>query len=119
MGCLLGESGIWIIRSFDAHEKVSIIRDHFNHRYIDQEMELEMIYRGNNRFSKRNNRIHMKEMKGWVSNSGGDKVGRGVNNHCARSRGNRKWSYCYLLLHFIPSNSIQRRYTLILFLESK
>ena len=94
MGCLLGESGIWIIRSFDSHEKVSIIRDHFNHRYIDQEMELEMIYRGNNRFSKRNDRIRMKEMMGWVSNSSGDKVGRSVNDHCARSRGNRNCNCC-------------------------
>ena len=111
------ESAVWIMSTFDTHEKVSIKRDS-ELQQMNREIELEVIYRGNSRFSKRNNRIHMKEMKGWVSNSGGDKVGRGVNNHCARSRGNRKWSYCYLLLHFIPSDSIQRRYTIILFLES-
>ena len=58
------ESAVWIMSTFDTHEKVSIIRDHFNHRYIDQEMELEVIYRGNSRSSKRNDRVSMKEMKG-------------------------------------------------------
>lgn len=63
MGYLLGESGIWIIRSFDTHEKVSIKRDS-ELQQMNREIELEVIYRGNSRSSKRNDRVSMKEMKG-------------------------------------------------------
>lgn len=56
------ESAVWIMSTFDTHEKVSIKRD--SELQMNREIELEVIYRGNSRSSKRNDRVSMKEMKG-------------------------------------------------------
>ena len=66
------ESAVWIMSTFDTHEKVSIKRD--SELQMNREIELEVIYRGNSRSSKRNDRVSMKEMKGQVSNSCDDGV---------------------------------------------
>ena len=57
------ESAVWIMSTFDTHEKVSIKRDS-ELQQMNREIELEVIYRGNSRSSNRNDRVSMKEMKG-------------------------------------------------------